>query len=335
MAKHPTMHGDARPHPGKDPPASHATGTEAEKPCPDAPRAAPRPGPGATTRPSSPPGARRRCSRLCRDSVHTHGGCNPLAGGGGLESLQCRPLLCVHVNIYRAAALRREGARPCSSGGDTRASAEARSRAAVAGGEETALRSLGRRVSASSAAVTKHYEPHGLKRQALACSLFRLAVWGPEIDTQVSAGPRSPCRCCGGPVLASPGCGDCGGPCRAAVSASVPHGRSPASVSLEGRSSLDVGPAWEIQGDLIPRSLPELHLQRADLFPSEAPFPGPADGPPRGPAALGRGPVFPGARLSPSLSPHPSVGAAGSEPAGPPTRGQHTALRALTPRGRR
>lgn len=191
------------------------------------------------------------------------------------------------------------------------------------------------RVSASSAAVTKHYEPHGLTRQALACSLFRLAVWGPEIDTQVSAGLRSPCRCCGGPSSPRPAAGDCGGPCRAAVSASVPHGRSPASVSLEGRSSLDVGPAWEIQGDLIPRSLPELHLRRADLFPSEARFPGPVDGPPRGPAALGRGPVFPGARLSPSLSPHPSVGAAGSEPAGPPTRGQHTALRALTPRGRR
>lgn len=153
-------------------------------------------------RPPAPPQAVPRLrSHACERRVQP-----PRRRGGGLKSLQCHPLLCVHVNIYRAAALRREGARPCSSGGDTRASAEARSRAAVAGGEEMALRSLGRCVSASSAAVTKHYEPHGLTRQALACSLFRLAVWGPEIDTQVSAGLRSPCRCCGGPVLASPGC---------------------------------------------------------------------------------------------------------------------------------
>lgn len=93
VAKHPTMHGDARPHPGKDPPASHATGTEAETPCPDAPRAAPRPGPRGTTRPSSPPGAHRRRPRLCRDSVHTHSGCNPLAGGGWARVFATSPSL--------------------------------------------------------------------------------------------------------------------------------------------------------------------------------------------------------------------------------------------------
>lgn len=207
VAKHPTMHGDARPHPGKDPPASHATGTEAETPCPDAPRAAPRPGPGATTRPSSPPGARRRRSRLCRDSVHTHGGCNPLAGGGRARVFAMSPSLVrsrKHLQSSRFA----------SGGGQTllfRRGHKGIGRGTVQGGggwrggDGTQVSGQAR-VGLSSAAVTKHYEPHGLTRQALACSLFRLAVWGPEIDTQVSAGPRSPRRCCGGPVLASPGC---------------------------------------------------------------------------------------------------------------------------------